>query len=86
MVDTDSVPKHHRALRAFKDTMTSTVVLLTLRYVMGDKLPNFVTFLKMMGALFVVIYVMECIEDDSSQAFVGVARANVSSQILNLGQ
>ena len=66
--------------------MTSTAVLLTLRYIMNDKLPDLVTFLKMMGALFIVIYVMECIEDDSSQAFVGVARANVSSQILNYGQ
>lgn len=79
-------PTHERAVRAFKDTTTSLLVLLVLRYVMGDRLPNFGTLLKMMGGLFAVIYLMECIDDNSSQAFVGVARANVSSQILNAGQ
>ena len=67
-----------------RQALSTICIYLAVRWAMGDPLPGAVVLVRMAFALLLLIYVMEWLEDDSSQAVVGVARANVGSKVLDM--
>ena len=75
---------HVNVRRVLRDTFTTLCVFVAVRWAMGEPLPTLAVVVKMLLALTAVIYIMEWLDDNSSDTVVGVARANTASQVLGM--